>query len=499
MHQFFKLIIFIVLLTVNTIQAQTPVTLTWGKEYKLSAVKQSFNLGVHTFYDGTNTYIQRDAENDLFMFEKYDQNFNQVFAKEIAVPKIAGEKTALHAVVGIKEGKMKLITENKISNSNYTLNIFDLSANGVVSKESVALNDNLGTIRLFQENEPGSLNKNILVLSYKFGSPKKEDTKEIHYNNYSPETGKVMAGNFILPVTSDDGFELKGCVNDDQNNLYGYVRVLKEKELLQGSRDSKYCYKVFAYYPATNEVKILNLLSGSEFISSVGLKRISKEQLLVTGFYTAAGAKIMEGMFFTKIDLNSKAVLPVVKGKIDTKITEPYNTTKKTFKNDFVFKQINVASDGLISITAENVFLEWVSAGQPSSFYDHVYTIEADPSGNIRKIIDIPKYQCYYRPENFWSVIPFKQGDQYHYLYVDFPANLENADPKTFKTIQTYPNMINVLATADKQGAVTRKPFSSAQDKTLIKPACVIITEKGNEIIVYGEVGDIFKLGRLTY
>jgi hypothetical protein len=489
------------------------VKISWSQEMEKSKYLNFANVlgrDPDGFYIvNENTLSSISAGKNTAIIEKYDNNLNQVFSKDLIV-KYHNNEVAYYSAhsVGNQFYLFTTFWDNREKVKYFLAN--PVSRNGEITTDPK---------KLFEINEQGRGAPSIQcrfsfdktkVLLFTDLKDKKDEDESYYFKAFDQNLNTLWENTIKLPYTSKN-FDIEKYIIDNNGNVHILGKVKKDrKDREKGEPDSYYTLISYSY--ATKEIKEFTPDLGDSYASGIGIKQDNEGNIIATGFYSEKSENSLKGVFYMKINpATQKIIIQKIK-PFDTEFLTLFVSEKKAAKGaelyNFSVDHIEIDKEGNVTIIAEQYYVQTYtttsSSGSTSTRYvynyNHILGIRFSPSGDVLWWAKIPKLQRGGSPTYFSYMYAIKDNTMY-ILYNEHKKNIEDVDNKKMATLGNPKDAITVLVSIDNSGKISKVPMFEAKDDdgaTIFKPTTAKYLSE-SEYLVLSTRGKKYKLGKITF
>ncbi|HSZ26453.1 MAG TPA: hypothetical protein VK766_12060 [Cytophagaceae bacterium] len=449
------------------------------------------------------------AGKNTAIIEKYDNSLNQIFSKPLIV-KYHNNEVAYHTSFQVgrqfymfttfwdNKERVKYFLANPISRDGETMvepkNLFEIEAQGIGAP-------NISCRFSFDSTK---------VLLFTDMKDKRNEEESYYFKALDQNLNPIWENRVSLPYSSRN-FEIEKYLVDNNANVHILGRVKKDRKDRESGEPAHY-YTLISYFYATKEIKEYRPDIGDAYASGIGIKPDKEGNIIVTGFYSEKSEYSLRGVFYMKIEAQSKNIATQKIKAFDQDFLAQFVSEKKASKGaelyNFSIDHIEIDNEGNAIIIAEQYYVETYTYVTSSGYtttryvynYNHILSIKFSPQGDVIWWAKIPKLQRGSSATYFSYMYAFKDNKMY-ILYNDNKKNVDNLDPKKLATLANPKDAITVLVSIDDSGKITKIPMFEARDEdgaTIFKPTTAMYLSE-SEYLVLSTRRKQYKLGKITF
>jgi hypothetical protein len=349
------------------------------------------------------------------------------------------------------------------------------------------------------------------LIYYKF--PKtNSDYEQFGLIVYDDGMNEMWRKEVELPV-KEKMFELINIEVGNNGNVYILSKEILEEHLnLAKYREHK--YNIYEYTIDNSDPKIYELETKDNKFTDIRFILNNEDDLLCSGFYSTKKdfSKIAEGVFYMKIDNNSRNILVSEFTELNLAVLQSNtdenteNSKDKSYKSDFKFivYDLLINNDGGITLVGENYYTTEVSTQNGISivhFNRNIIVINFASNGNILWTQQIPKFQKtgnkHLKYANFGV---HKQNEKIYFIYNDNPNNAYISDNDKVSTFNLMSKKaITMIVDVDKNGNKNKQVSSTYDDINVFLTPEEVTTLPNNQFIIGGGNDKAFKLVKVGF
>jgi len=313
-------------------------------------------------------------------------------------------------------------------------------------------------------------------------------------------------------------------MDDDGSVMVVSVKYPEKQERRARKREgvATYDYHLLIYTKDAEEPEIHKIAVGDKFLQDLTLSVGETGDIRCGGLYGQKGSFTVRGMFFLKLDRNTKGVVhESFKEFSDDFITsymtekEEKKAKKKAEKADedlemfsFQLRDIVHREDGGAVMVAEQhytferCYTDSRGATRCVTYYvyNDIIVVNVDPQGNIEWAAKIPKRQTTADGGYYSSYAMEVKGDKMYFIFNDTGENLFLKSGDKVKQFELKGNdALVTIATVDGEGNVTREAlFSPERREAILKPNdCVQLSN--DQMLIYATRKKEYRFGLVSF
>ena len=500
------------------------IDIKWTSEKKCKKIY--FTQDAVFAYDDTGYYILRKAGaiKEKNYLVHIDNKLNLDKSREIFLGK-GRKKRHLHHFRGFNN-KLYMYTTflNRNINSLYVQ---------TVNKKTLMPNEDIKKLISFEHKKKNGIG-NFSVLTSRdstklmvyYNLPYQENEKEkFGFYIYDKEMNEIWSKQITLPY-KDKLFVIKDYDIDNNGAVHILGKLFNKKAKDKRKGKVNYRYQILSYYNNGTELKRYDIRLKGKFVKDVKMVVNDDKDIICAGFYSDDNSDSIKGIYFVKIDHETKELITESYKKFDSNFITQYmkegakkNTKKRIAKgknvelysydlNDIVLKKdggaVLIGEDYDSSVMTSTYFKGNGGYGKQTTYYytyNNIIVINISPKGQILWAQKVPKRQTSNAPGYFASYASMITDHKIYLLYNDNPKNLisgENDKGKIYNLSNLKKSVI-VLASLDSDGKLTRDIIPKP-DKTklfLIPKASTQIND--DTMIIFIKRARKYRYAKLTF
>ena len=532
-HMKKHLLICYLLISVNTLMAQTP-KFKWGPLQESKSTQDYGALG-----GNKNGYFSTgSAKHGWFIFGNWENTINKYDIK--------------HDLVSTREyyyklGKEKLKSTGDKFFINNNLHIFASKYNSKKDVNKIykkTFNTDLSDETEWEEFEEIASKKEKNANAFNFirsedeskvmlyiNNPedKKRKNETITYKVYDNNLKKIWEKELTFDI-EDKKFYISNysITNEGQVVLLGRNN-LNKKEKEKGKPN--YNFIIFLYDNTKGATEQFDISLGSQYISDISYTIDNdNKKLLITGFYANKNTGTLTGVFYQRIDMISKKVEVENTKEFDRDFLLDHMKEKKVDKNKEIsnhydIRQLVRRDDGGLVMVAE-YYMMYVTSHTTRSgnstyttytyhyYYNDIILFNIDKDGKIDWSVTIPKIQYTINDGGYASSFLLSvEKDKMIFLYYDNEENInKNSKKKSNKRlkieVKSMPNInkaVLAMAVVDYEGNLSREVVMKSRKERNLKSKDPLFIPKqttfleNDLILIRSQMGKYFQYGFLTF
>ncbi len=513
--KFFFQLAFLLLIFSAKVSAQQ-ITVTWGAEEKV--VKNSGVNGIigedETGFFVIRTVSQRFKSPKLFL-ERYNQkDLKMAFSKEIQMPSTNGKDVSFENLFYVN-GKLMLFTSylNKDQMKNFAF-VNTVTLDGKVNNDMKELD----FIKVEKKKNAGSFdfvlsNDSTKILVYHNEPYDKYANEKFSYKVIDNSLNTVWEKGVQLPY-KDKYFSISNYTVDNDGNVFMLAR-LTDEDMKKSKKDKpNYTYSVLGYFHKTGDLKEYSLSLGNKFIDEVTFRIDPMGNLVTAGFYANVRNSGMSGVFYTRIDRNTKEVITKGVNEFSKDFLAEFMKAKKVAKGEkgldysFSLDDLVTRTDGGAILIAEYFNVQRVCTTDPKTgmttcnyyyYYNDIIAVSIKPDGTIDWTQRIPKKQVSRNDGGTYSsYLKAVVGDKIYFVFNDNPKNINPKKPGDVVYMNSVKKAMTCLVIVDGTTKnIKRTPLFEAKEAKAIMMPKINMQVNASEVIIYARKGAVSKFGKI--
>lgn len=500
-----KILTFLLILILTKISSQD-LTVTLSPKHKFPS-----NSSVPKFLYGNDKefYFWRSESSgglfsksaSKFFLEKYNEKFDQVASKEIAVSK---EDVYYEGSAYINNQIALLISEKDKDRDLISYKVIPISLEGKASKPITMAKFKFERNRDIP-NTSWVMTKDssrILFLAESDNDSKKENY-ELHVVSINSNLNKSWDKSLKFSKTESQVDLLSKLINSN-GETYLLYKIYNEKK--REKKDDKAAYKLQLMHIKndSSEVKKYELNIANKFIKSANLKLRNNGEIYCIGLYSNTVDGPIHGVFFMKL-VEDQVIVSKQREFNDSELeklgrykTDKDKSGKEGLNENFNFNSMEISDDGSAFVTVEPNYLIERSSGRYGGYSITYYSediiiIDINSSGDINRLSILPKFQSNTESSAFLSHKTFVYKDKVYLFYNEDEDNFKKPIGNRPKTTRSYSDFVSTLTTLDKNGNFDRKAIFNYDDSDSIFMPGSVGKISSNKILFIAVQRKLFK------
>jgi hypothetical protein len=315
----------------------------------------------------------------------------------------------------------------------------------------------------------------------------------------------------------DKQFHVSSYRVDNEGNVFMLANIDKNKEEMERHKPN-HIYSILAYFFQEDKLKEYKMDLGDKFISDVAFNINPTGDLICTGFYSRNSETSQAGVFFLKIDKNTKEVSEKNVREFDKDFLLEFMSERKIDKGrelyNFDIGHLLLREDGSAIMVAEQYYMDVVSYYNPAShsynytyhyYYNDVIVVGFDPKGQIGLLKKIGKYQHSVNDGGpYSSYVLVDGGSMLHFIYNDNPENVHRPESEIehghISSMNSPGRSVVVMVSMDLHGNTQRTQLldnHSKKNASWFEPKMnKKISDK--DLILFSRRGKYYRFGRVS-
>ncbi len=459
-------------------------------------------------FDDSGFYVEyskgKHGQGDLIL-AKFDQDLNPILEKDMNFM-LGNQLAEVASFFRIDKSLYQLAITSSMESKEYYLQQIDtesfktFSPKKIASLESKKINVNRSSSWLAFSNDSSKLS-----LSYTYPTGRNEEQK-INAHVLDKDFNELWSNSFDLPY-KDKLIDIKTLRVNDTGDLHILTKRFYEKRRERVGGEVNYDYLILTL-KSDGSLDSLTIEADGKYLRDVqfGLS----DDLIIAGFYSDLNSALVGGAFYTRYNMDQKAVISQSFKEFDIDFLV---TNMKEKKADRIKKKIEDGKDVELPsykidefyydnegntlmigekrlITVNYVYTQYGTTSYTTYDYGDIVTVKIDKAGEISWANRVAKNQVTINDGALLSSYGALVTDDKTVLL--FNDNEENASYNGVgKVKQMYKGSNNMLmmAKVDNTGNVTRQGlFKQSEADVRVRPAFSVQTGE-NEILVFGHKG----------
>lgn len=509
--------IFLSLFLSLSANAQDSLMVKWGEEIKLSREERNLEI-VGADQDWFYTTKDLFGTTEKFTLEKYSiDSLNQVFAKEIELPEIAGETMSFERLMFADNQFFLFASVYKNSTETISAYCIPMSTSGdwldlpVLIDEFKSKRWNAG-----EYDVKLSPDSSLFMVYHKLRFRKKaNDTFSFHV--YSLSLDLLWEKRLELPYSAGS-FEIDQYLLDNEGNVLLLSGMSPEKESVETKREKtrKKEYVLYSYNWEENKLKEFNVNLKDKWIISASCTLTEEGNICLGGFYSKDQYFTIGGYFFFTMNGLTRQVISSGLVAFDKSLLNEFLSDRQAEKGnelaEFYFDHLIVNPDGSAYMIAEQFHITERVTTDPNTgmrvvtyYYNYldILVLKVKSDGQIEWAKKIPKNQSTADDKGIYSSYAlFESKDGLRLLFNDHGENLTLLLDEPSAELRSFSNSKRSVATVvslNNLGEMTRSALFSYRDTgTILRPKLYRQVNDSNGII-YGQFKKTYRFGKLNY
>ncbi len=360
-------------------------------------------------------------------------------------------------------------------------------------------------------------------------SSKKNKKESVTYKVFDNNMKRIWEKELVFDV-DDKKFYISNytLTNDGQVVLLG-KNDLNRKEKEKGK--PKYKFIIFLYDNKKDVTEQFDIELGKQYITDISYTIDNEnKKLLITGFYANKSSGSLTGVFYQRIDMESKKVEIENTKEFDRDFLLDHMKEKKVDKNKelnshYDIRELVRRDDGGLAMIAEYYQMYTTTTTYRSGnatvtqttyhyYYNDIIVFFIDKDGNIGWNVTIPKIQYSVNDGGYYSSFTFSvEKDKMIFLYYDNDANYNrNTNKKSNKRlkidVKSMPapyKAVLAMAVVDYEGNLSREIVQKSmkdrklktKDPMFIPKESILVDDE--KMFIKATAGKRFQYGYLTF
>ena len=322
--------------------------------------------------------------------------------------------------------------------------------------------------------------------------------------------------NLVMPY-SDRQFHVKSYKVDNEGNVFMLANIEKNREE-QLKNNPTFIYSIFGYFFKEDKLREYKMDLGEKYISDATFNLTTAGDLVCAGFYSKNSETSQAGVFYLKIDKNTREVSERNLREFDKDFLLEFMSERKLNKGrelyNFDIGHLLMRDDGSAVMVAEQYYMDIVSYYNPAShsynytyhyYYNDIIVVAFDRQGKVSLLKKISKYQHSVNDGGpYASYVLIDGGKMLHFIYNDNPENMHRPESEIEHghiSSMTSPGRSEVvLVSMDMQGQTQRTRLLDNHSR---KNASWFLPKmykqiSPNDVILFSRRGKNYRLGRVS-